>query len=922
MAKHKLFLLDAMALLYRSHFAFIRNPRITSEGLNTSAVFGFTNTVLEILNKEDPTHMAVVFDAKGPTFRHESFPAYKANREAPPEDLIKAIGITKRLLKILNIAEMELTRYEADDIIGTISQKVDTDCDVFMVTPDKDYAQLVKENVYLYRPQRGGGFEVLDVAGIEEKFSLHPSKIIDFLGLKGDAVDNIPGIPKVGDKTAVALINEFGSMEEIVARAEEITKKSIRESVMANKEQGLESKELATIHTEVPIEWSMEQMELGHADLEELQVIMKELEFKTTAQRVLNSKLNPMRVDQKDLFGNIIGADGESFVDDQEKNIENTPHTYALIREPAERAALIKILEQQKEICFDTETTGLDPLQAEMVGMSFSFQSGTGWFVHFPNDLTFDEVKEIAQEFAPIFQNPNIVKIGQNLKYDILMLSRYDIEVVGPFFDTMIAHFVVSPGSKHGMDAMASELLNYKTVSIETLIGKKGKKQLSMREADVDKLIEYASEDADITLQLKEKLAPEVKDNKIFHEIDQPLLPVLTAMEIEGIRLNTEFLADYSVELEGRLGTLEKEIYNLAGEEFNINSPRQLGEIMFDKLGLGKGPKQKKTKTGQYVTNEQVLTGLAYTHELPERILAYRGVKKLKSTYVDSLPLMVNPNTGRIHSSFNQTVAVTGRLSSDKPNLQNIPIKTDDGRQVRKGFIPRNDDFILLAADYSQVELRIMAAMSQDEAMLTAFREKQDIHRATAARVFGLTPDEISAQQRSYAKQVNFGIIYGISAFGLSQRIGISRTEAKDIIETYFQQYNRIKGYMDECVEDARVKGYVETYFGRRRYLRDINSQNATVRGFAERNAINSPIQGTAADIIKIAMINLHKVMKEANLKSRMLLQVHDELVFDVYKPELEQMKEIIYKEMTTAVDMGVPMEVEMGTGENWLEAH
>ncbi|RMG71683.1 MAG: DNA polymerase I [Bacteroidetes bacterium] len=930
MPKQKLFLLDAMALLYRAHFAFIRAPRITSNGLNTSAIFGFTNTLLEIINKEDPSHLAVAFDTSAPTFRHARYEPYKAQREAQPEDLTVAIPYAYKLLKILNIPALKLDGYEADDIIGTISAQVDPEqFDVYMVTPDKDYAQLVKENVFLYKPAyKGGGYDVLGPAEIQAKFGLPPAQIVDFLGLKGDTVDNIPGIPKIGDKTAVMLLEEFGSVEEIIARADEIRRKAIRESVQAHAEQGLLSKELATIKLDVPIEYSLDQLKMGHCDLEELMVLMQELEFRTTAQRILNSRLNPVRPEaQKDLFGNATGeAPLVPAPDIPEsggpRTIENTEHDYQLLADAAARKAFIQRIEAEGKVCFDTETTSLDPLQAELVGMSFALKAGEAFFVHIPGEMPQAEVAAIVAEFAPVLTSPDILKIGQNLKYDALVLRKYGVVVQGPMFDTMLAHYIVDPGGKHGMDAMALELLNYQTVSIETLIGKKGKNQKTMREAELEPLLEYACEDADITLQLYEKLAPQVQGNRVFEEIEQPLLPVLADMEAEGIRLDDEALAAYSKELEARLVTLEAECYQLAGEEFNLNSPKQLGEILFDKLDMGKGTKQKKTKTGQYVTDENTLLRLARNHELPDRVLAYRGIKKLKSTYVDALPKLINPDTGRVHTTYSQSVAVTGRLSSVNPNLQNIPIRTEDGRAVRKGFIPRDADHVLLSADYSQVELRIMAAMSGDEAMLEAFRAGEDIHRASAARVFGVAPAEVTPEQRASAKTVNFGIIYGISAFGLADRMNISRTEAKDIIDTYWEKYPAIKAYMDQCIETARSQGYVETYFGRRRYLPDIQSRNQTLRGFAERNAINSPIQGTAADIIKLAMIRIHRALQEAGLRTRMILQVHDELVFDVPKDELDTVTELVRTHMVQAVDLGVPMEVEIGTGANWLEAH
>ncbi|MEZ4773401.1 MAG: DNA polymerase I [Bacteroidia bacterium] len=921
MSKHKLFLLDGMALLFRAHFAFIRAPRITSKGLNTSAVFGFLNTLLEIISKEKPTHLAVALDTSGPTFRHHEYPEYKAGREAMPEDLAKAIPYIYQLLKVLDIPALVKPGYEADDIIGTVSHQISgEEFDVYMVTPDKDYAQLVKDHVFLYKPRsKGGGFDILGPKEIEENFGVPPSKIIDLLGLQGDAVDNIPGIPKVGPKTAVELIQQFGSVESILENVDLVTKKSIQENLRNFGPQGILSKKLATIMVDMPIEWTEKDLRLGHADLEALAPLMEELEFKNIALRLLNSSLNPVQVaDNNDG----VGVQQELSFETSHNTLENTHHEYRLLKTAEERAALIDKIKAAGEFCFDTETTNLDPMMAEIVGLSISVKKDEAYFIHFPENLSDQDVKAILSEFQEVLTHPHILKIGQNLKYDILMLRNYGIEVDGPMFDTMLAHYVIKPEGKHNMDAMSEEYLHYTPVSIETLIGPKGKNQKTMREADLEPLVEYACEDADITFQLKKALEKDVKNDFVFEKIEQPLMPILAEMEFEGIRIDKQALDEYSEELAGRLVILEKEIYDLAGEAFNVNSPKQLGEILFDKLGLGKGAKQKKTATGQYVTNEQELSYLAGTHPLPDRILAFRGVTKLKSTYVDALPKMINPKTGRVHTTFSQSVAVTGRLSSVNPNLQNIPIRTADGREVRKGFIPRSEDYLLLSADYSQVELRIMAAMSQDPNMMEAFVNREDIHRATAARVFGVSPEHVTSEQRSRAKTVNFGIIYGISAFGLSQRMGISRTEAKEIIDAYFSQYSRVQAFMDECVASAQKKGYVETHFGRRRYLTDINSKNATVRGFAERNAINSPIQGTAADIIKLAMIGVAAAMKKENLKSKMVLQVHDELVFDVHRDEVSVVREIVREKMLTAVDIGVPMDVEVGVGENWLEAH
>ena len=926
--KNKLFLLDAMALLYRAHFAFIRAPRVTSSGLNTSAIFGFTNSLLELINKEDPSHLAVVWDTSAPTFRHVEYPEYKANREAMPEDMKVARPYVHKMMEILKVSEFALDGFEADDLIGTISAQVDPDkYEVYMVTPDKDYAQLVKENVFLYRPNsRGGGFTCLDVEGVIQKFGVKPDQIIDYLGLKGDSVDNLPGVPKIGEKTAVQLLTDYSSIEEMIEKVDEISKKSIQKTLKENGEQGLLTKHLATIKTDVEFDWSPEDLKMGHCDLEALMELMHELEFRTTAQRILNSKLNPMRPDQqKDLFGAAVGERPEVQVSDIPggvKTLDDSKAEYKLVQTDDEIAALIKTLEEAEEYCFDTETTSLNAMDVELVGVAFSTKPKEGYFLYFPPTQSKEEVKATLAKFAHIFTSKEKVKIGQNLKYDLLVLKNYDVDFAAPFFDTMIAHYVLEPEGQHGMDYLAEHLLGYQPVKIEELIGKKGKKQLTMRDVEVEKIVPYACEDADITLQLKHKLAPQIEGNRIYEEIELPLMPVLTEVEFNGIKVDAQVMADYSEELDQRLVTLEKEIYAMAGEEFNINSPKQLGEILFDKLELGKGKKQKKTKTGQYQTNEQVLSDLAISHELPGQILAFRGIKKLKSTYVDALPELINPHTGRVHTTFRQTVAVTGRLSSEKPNLQNIPIRTDDGREVRKGFVARDSDHVLLSADYSQVELRIMASMSQDENLMAAFKNKEDVHRATAARVFGVEPDEVSSEQRSRAKTVNFGIIYGISAFGLSQRMGIPRSEAADIIELYFEQYPAVKEYMDACINKAREKGYVETAFGRRRTLANINSRNATQRGFDERNAINSPIQGTAADIIKVAMIRILPAMQKAGLKSKMILQVHDELLFDAHRDEVDQLKEIVEREMMAASPLDVPLEVEMGTGENWLEAH
>lgn len=932
--KHRIFLLDAFAILYRAHFAFIKNPRITSKGLNTSSIFGFTNTLLEILNKEHPSHFAVAFDLPGNTFRHDAFEAYKAQREEAPEDIVAAVPYVFRLLDALNIPALSAKGFEADDVIGTLSAKLPADeFEVYMVTPDKDYGQLVKENVFLYRPRtRESGYDVMGAKEIEEKYGVPPHQVADWLGLMGDSSDNIPGLPKVGEKTALELIRQFGSVENVIARADEITKNALRETVKTHYQKAIDSKMLATIRTDVELEWSEEMLRVKHADLDKLSVLMQELEFRTLTDRIMNSRLNPMvtataapksaaatapAAQQMDLFGTApapVLSGKPSF--DAEKV------SYKLLTTAEERAAVRQQIMEAGRVCFDTETTGLDTLTVEVVALVLATKPQEAFLIRFDAKDSREQVTAILQEFQEILASDSILKIGQNLKYDIPVLMNYGITVAGPMFDTMVAHYIVNPDAKHGMDAMAQELLGYTPISIKELIGT-GKVQKSMRDVPVQDLVNYACEDADITLQLADILAPKVKDNFVFERIEQPLVPVLTDMEREGICIDNDALVRYSEELGQRMKVLETDIIRAAGEEFNLNSPKQLGEILFDKLKLGK---PVKTKTGQYSTDESVLQELAHTHELPGFILAYRGLQKLKSTYVDALPRMIHPKTGRVHTTFRQTVAVTGRLSSENPNLQNIPIRTQDGQEIRKAFVPRNSDFVLLSADYSQVELRIMAALSGDQNMIHAFETGLDIHRATAAKVFGVAPEEVTSQQRSGAKTVNFGIIYGISAFGLADRMGISRKEAKALIDTYFEQYPAVKAYMDGSIVQAREKGYTETFFGRRRALPDLYSNNATTRGFAERNAINSPIQGTAADIVKLAMIAIHREMTAANLRSKMVLQVHDELVFDVYRPEIEQVKAIVAKEMPAAANvlrpLGVPLEVEIGTGNNWLEAH
>ncbi len=925
MAEKKLFLLDAFALIYRAHFAFIKNPRMNSKGQNTSASFGFINTLIQLLESERPTHLAVVYDPPGPTFRHEEYPEYKANREEMPEDIRLAIPAIKDLLKACNIPCLEVAGFEADDVIGTLSHKAaGHGYKVFMVTSDKDYAQLVTDSIFLYKPSRmGNGIEIYNPAKVVEKFGVPPERIADFLGLKGDKVDNIPGIPRVGDKTAVQLITDFGSVEDIVARAEEITKKSIKASVMEHAEQGILSKHLATIKIDVEVPFDEDHLKLGGGSRDKAGELMDGLEFRRTKTRLLNTVLFGDPQVQEDLFGNVVSSSpSDEYVEQapsEIQTIETREHEYFHITDEAALEKLIEEIKAKGEFCFDTETTSLKARQAELVAITIAVQPKQAYLIYYQEDDAFSQLA--VEKLKPLMESLEITKIGQNLKYDMLVLKNYGITVAGPLFDTMLAHYVINPDRKHSMDAMARDHLNYETVSITTLIGKKGKNQLSMRDVPIEKLKTYACEDADITLELKEFMEPqldtyEVRD--VLNKVEHPLIEVLTEMEHNGIMINEDFLREYSKELEVEMAQVEKEIYKLAGEEFNINSPRQLGHIIFEKLALAKG---KKTKTGQFSTREEELEKLAMKHDLPAYVLRFRKLGKLKSTYVDALPKLVYDKTGRIHSTFSQAVAATGRLASQDPNIQNIPIRTPEGREVRKAFIPK-EGFTLLAADYSQVELRIMASLSEDPGMMEAFQQGQDIHRATASRVFGVPFDEVDPDMRAKAKMVNFGIIYGITAFGLAQRLGIRRGEASDIIQAYFSKYPKVKEYMDASIELAREKGYAKTIMGRRRYLPDINSANNTLKGFAERNAINTPVQGSAADLIKLAMIDIHKEMQSRNMQSRMLLQVHDELVFEAALEELDELTALIKDKMENAYPFKVPMLVEAGTGNNWLEAH
>ncbi len=947
MPEKKLFLLDAYALIFRAYYALIRSPRITSKGKNTNAQFGFTNTLLNLINKEKPTHLAVVFDTSAPTERHTDFAEYKANRQETPEDLRAAIPEIKRIIKGFNLPCMEMDGYEADDIIGTLAiEAADLGYTVYMVTPDKDYGQIVRDGIYMYKPPfQGNKEEIYGVKEICEKWGIQRvEQVIDMLGLMGDAVDNIPGIPGIGEKTAAKLLAEYDNIENLLANADKL-KGSMGEKVRNGKEKAIMSKKLATIITNVPgVPFHEEDFRIKEKNVEVLTEIFNELEFRTLGRQVFGDAGGapvPEAPKSLDLFGNVIkekpAAQQQQTVAEQIqtaneetenyagnfKTIADVEHTYTLVSTDEEITTLIAQLEQQREVAFDTETTDIDANLADIVGMSFCWDKGTAYYVPLPVERT--EVLAIMERFRPLFEKENITWIGQNLKYDMLMLKWYGFELKGNMYDTMLAHYVIDPDGKRSMDMLSAKYLSYQPVSIETLIGKKGKGQLSMRDAPLEQVKEYAAEDADVTLQLKEVFEPlldEKEVRNVFAQVENPLVPVLLDMEFEGVNLDFQFLNDYSKDLEKDIKAVESSIYAHAGVNFNIGSPKQLGEILFEMMKIDAG--QKKTKTGQYATGEDVLQKLRHKHNIVEEILTYRELTKLKSTYVDSLPGLINPRTGRLHTSYNQAVAVTGRLSSNNPNLQNIPIRTERGREIRKAFIARDANHILVSADYSQIELRIVAAVSGDENMAQAFRENKDIHTATAAKVYGVAESEVTGDMRRAAKAVNFGIIYGQSAFGLSENIGVSRTEAKTIIDNYFAQYPAVKLYMDRSINFAKEHGYVETVMGRKRWLKDIYSANFTVRGYAERNAINMPIQGTAADMIKLAMITIHKELKKSGLGAKMILQVHDELVFDVPVNELEDVKPIIKRCMEGAMELpfGVPLHVETGHGHNWLQAH
>ena len=920
----KLFLLDAYALIYRAYYAFIKNPRINSKGQNTSAIMGFVNTLNEVMEKEKPTHIGVAFDPSGPTFRHEAYPEYKAQREACPEDIKASVPIIKEILGAFRIPVLEAEGFEADDVIGTLATKAgQAGIETYMLTPDKDYGQLVSPNVFMFRPRFGdAGYEVLGEKEITAKYGIADVRqVIDLLGLMGDASDNIPGCPGVGEKTAVKLINEFGGIDNLLASTDKL-KGATKRKVEDNREKIVFSKFLATIKTDVPIELDLEKLKVKNPDEATLLKIFDNLEFKRFANRILNKTENKQKTAnlQLDLFA-INPPDGQ----DGEKNesyesLKSTPHRYELIDTEEKRLKIFDFLRTKENLSLDTETTSTVALDAELVGLSFAAEENEAFYVPIPADRK--EAEKIVNLFKPLYENPTTLKIGQNLKYDLQVLANYGVTLAGPMFDTMIAHYLIQPELHHNMDYMAEVYLHYKTIHIDELIGPRGKNQKSMRDLPPTEVYEYAAEDADITLKLKNKLEPELKKygaDKLFYEVEMPLMPVLAEMERNGVTLDTRSLEETSKVLTARMTEIEKRIYALAGAEFNISSPKQVGEMLFDKLRIVE--KAKKTKTGQYVTSEEVLQSLRGKHEIVADILEYRGLKKLLSTYVDALPKLVSPRTGHIHTSFNQTVTATGRLSSSDPNLQNIPVRGEDGKEIRKAFVPE-PGCLFFSADYSQIELRVMAHLSGDENMIEAFREGYDIHAATAAKIYKETIDNVSRDQRTKAKRANFGIIYGITVFGLAERLEISRDEARQLIDGYFDNFPKVKEYMEQAKEEARTKGYVQTLFGRRRYLPDINSRNATVRGFAERNAINAPIQGTAADIIKVAMIRIARRFQAEGIRSKLILQVHDELNFSVFPEEKEQVERIVIEEMQGAFPMQVPLVADCGWGGNWLEAH
>lgn len=921
----KLFLIDAYALIYRSYYAFIKNPRINSKGVNTSAVFGFINTLEDVLKREQPTHIAVAFDPKGPTFRHEAFEQYKAQREETPEVIRQSVPVIKEVIQAYHIPILEVPYYEADDVIGTVAKQAAANgFEVYMMTPDKDYGQLVADHIYMYRPKFGGDYEVLGVSEVLEKYQLQSTEqVIDLLGLMGDTADNIPGCPGVGEKTAQKLLAEFGSIENLLANTDKL-KGAQKKKVEENVEQIRFSKFLATIKTDVPITFDAELCKRVAPDEDRLVELYTELEFKTFINRlkgessVVSSSKEPKAAVQYDLFATepVVESGVSSLAD-----INTMPHSYYLADTAEKQIALCEQLLQEKSFAFDTETEGLDPLTAGLVGMSFAIREQEAWYVPVPANR--EEATDIVLRLAPALQHPEIEKVGQNIKFDILALRKYGVRVKGPLFDTMLAHYLLNPELRHGMDYLAETYLKYKTVPIEDLIGPKGKKQASMRTVPIEQIKEYAAEDADVTLRLKHYFAPLLKQEgleSLFFEMEMPLIYVLAEMEATGVKLDTNALKQSSEVLSQQLSTLEESIYDLAGQSFNINSTKQVGEILFDKLKLDE--KAKKTKTGGYSTSEEVLEKIRGKHPIVDKLLEYRGIKKLLSTYIDALPALIHPETGKIHTSFNQAVTATGRLSSTNPNLQNIPVRDELGREIRKAFIADDDDCIFFSADYSQIELRLMAHLSNDPHMVEAFCSGADIHAATAAKIYGIPVEEVTSDMRRKAKTANFGIIYGISVFGLAERLSIPRAESKELIDGYFQTYPRIKEYMEESIRVAKEKGYVETLFKRKRFLPDINSHNAIVRGYAERNAINAPIQGSAADIIKLAMIRIHQRFEAEHLKSRMILQVHDELNFNVRKEEFDRVKEIVLDCMEHVLQLRVPLIADCGEGKNWLEAH
>jgi DNA polymerase-1 len=941
----RLFLLDAYALIFRGYYAFIKNPRINSKGMDTSAIMGFMNSLMDVIKREKPDHLAVAFDNGGSQLRNDIFPEYKAHRDATPEAIKIAIPYIQELLKAMHIPIIEVKGYEADDLIGTIAKQAEKqNYKVFMVTPDKDFAQLVSENIFMYKPARmGNGIEIWGIPEVLAKFEIErPDQVIDFLGMMGDTADNIPGLPGVGEVTAKKLLKEFGTMENLLANTDKL-KGKMKENIEANKEKGLLSKTLATILLDCPVVFDETDYELSTPDVEKTDALFNELEFRRMAEQFdaifkkggtattnkpvddakLYKKPQPKNEEQFDLFGSTIPEDTTEETRHKYYNtLENTEHSYQIIQGDLGIKLLLQNLQNQSSVCFDTETTGLDALHAELVGISFSYEKGKGFYIPFPENQ--EEAQTLIEKFIPFFENENIEKIGQNLKYDLKILSNYNITVKGKLFDTMIAHYLINPDMRHNMDILSETYLKYSPKSIEALIGKKGKNQKSMRDIELEEIKEYAVEDTDVTLQLKEIFTLELDKTgtkKLFEEIEIPLVKVLADMEKEGIRVDVDFLKSLSKTLDEDIKALETTIFEIAGEKFNLASPKQLGDILFDKLKIG-GVKQKKTKTGQYATGEEILSYLATDYPVVKDILDWRQLIKLQNTYVEALPLQVDKITNRIHTDYMQTVAATGRLSSNNPNLQNIPIRTERGKQIRKAFVARDENHTIVSADYSQIELRIIAALSGEENMIKAFQNHEDIHKSTASKVFNVPLEEVTREQRSHAKTVNFGIIYGVSAFGLSNQTSLSRSESAALIDAYYKTYPRLKSYIHEQIEFARENGYVQTILGRRRYLKDINSQNAIVRGGAERNAVNAPIQGSAADIIKIAMINIHEKLTSENWKSKMLLQVHDELVFDVHNSELEKIKPMIKQEMENAFKLDVPLDVDLGAGKDWLEAH